>query len=221
MSRQKLLPLSFKPEYAEEDFCISGCNMEAFRIINRWPEWPSHSIIIYGPKGSGKTHLAKIWQQKTKALPVKGMNIFSSPSRCFIAENIENSYDEVALFHIYNATCENNGFLLMTSNIHPANLKIKTPDLRSRLNATNAIHLGSPDKHLLESVFVKLMSDRQISIKPNIVDFIISQMEPSFSILQKIVNILDIEAMANKQKITIPFVKQILGNLLLPTIENN
>ncbi len=84
MTKQKLLALSFKPEYAEEDFCISGCNMEAFRIIKRWPNWPGHSIIIYGPAGSGKTHLAKIWQQKTKALPVKGMNIFSSPTQCIL-----------------------------------------------------------------------------------------------------------------------------------------
>ncbi len=214
MIKQRLLPLDFAPTYAEEDFCISHCNIEAFLMLSKWPDWGSHALIIYGTAGSGKTHLAKIWQRRTKALNANIDDIYGNHSQCFIFENAENIQDETALLHLYNATKENNGYLLITSNLPPAELNIKLPDLRSRINAVTTIRLGSPDNDILQNVFIKLMTDRQLNIKPEIINYIISYMPKSFSVLHEIVAIIDKEAMEKKQKITIPFIKQNLEHLL-------
>ena len=54
--------------YEKNDFLVSKSNKEAYKLINRWPNWSSRKIIIFGDSGTGKTHLSKIWQKKTSAV---------------------------------------------------------------------------------------------------------------------------------------------------------
>ena len=69
--------------YEKNDFLVSKSNKEAYKLINRWPNWSSRKIIIFGDSGTGKTHLSKIWQKKTSAVTLnlkkfkkKGLKIF-------------------------------------------------------------------------------------------------------------------------------------------------
>ena len=65
---QLSLNLKKKKIYEKDDFLVSNSNKEAYRLINSWPEWRSRKIIIFGDSGTGKTHLSKIWQNKTSAI---------------------------------------------------------------------------------------------------------------------------------------------------------
>ena len=51
----------------EEDFLIADSNSEAMRWVDNWKSWSTPSIVIYGPRGCGKTHLANIFIQKSGA----------------------------------------------------------------------------------------------------------------------------------------------------------
>ena len=71
------LPLEFRHEAASgrDDLVISDPVSAAAAIIDRWPDWPSPVVIITGPEGSGKSHLAEVWVRQSGAVrvaPVKG-----------------------------------------------------------------------------------------------------------------------------------------------------
>lgn len=212
---QQLLSLAFKTTYADEDFIVSACNMEAHHAIAQWPHWHSHALILYGPNGSGKTHLAHIWQRQSRATCINNIDNYVPTTQNLIIENIERLQDERALLHYYNVIGENKAFLLLTSKLHPRDLPFTLPDLRSRLLAISALPLGTPDSLLLKSVFIKLISDRQLSIRLDVIEYIIARMiEPSFMMLRYIVDTLDREALTRKQKITIPFVRELLQGVI-------
>ena len=213
--QQLLLPLFFKPVYSEKDFVVSSCNQAAYETIRYWPIWPSNTLILYGPSGSGKTHLIHIWQHLSNAHDITRDESLSLPEHhCMFMENIETIKDESLLFHRYNMIVENKGFLLLTSRMHPKDLPFTLPDLRSRLLAIPALSLGIPDEALLKDVCIKLMSDRQLQVKPEVIDYIIARMERSFATLHKMVERLDKQAMAKRHKITIPFVREALVGMI-------
>ncbi len=51
----------------EADFFITARNERALRLVTAWPDWQSPAAIVFGPPQSGKTYLAKIWQNRSKA----------------------------------------------------------------------------------------------------------------------------------------------------------
>ena len=64
--KQKVLNFKFKLK--NKDFFVSEKNNLSFNLINQWPNWSNQLIFIYGPKKCGKTSIAKIWQEKSKAI---------------------------------------------------------------------------------------------------------------------------------------------------------
>ena len=55
---QLVFKFPFKTKYYEQDYYVSSNNFAAYRLIESWPNWPDKWVNIFGPKGSGKTHLA-------------------------------------------------------------------------------------------------------------------------------------------------------------------
>ena len=60
MNDQLILKFPTHQAYKKEDFYVSPSNQEAYDFINSWPKWIKRIINIYGPPGSGKSHLASI-----------------------------------------------------------------------------------------------------------------------------------------------------------------
>ena len=52
------LPVSLGPE----DYFVSESNADAHAMIAGGLRWPDGKLALVGPEGSGKTHLARIWQ---------------------------------------------------------------------------------------------------------------------------------------------------------------
>ena len=68
MSDQLILKFPSRSAYKKEDFYVSPSNQEAYDFINSWPKWIKRIINIFGPSGSGKSHLASILRNKTSCL---------------------------------------------------------------------------------------------------------------------------------------------------------
>ena len=60
MSDQLTLNFPSKNAYLKDDFYVSPSNQEAYNFIDSWPKWMKRIVNIFGPPGSGKTHLASI-----------------------------------------------------------------------------------------------------------------------------------------------------------------
>ena len=66
LMNQLVFKFPFKAKYYEQDFYVSSNNFAAYKLIESWPNWPDKWLNIYGPKGSGKTHLSNILIKKIK-----------------------------------------------------------------------------------------------------------------------------------------------------------
>src|SRR6185312_17331094 len=64
---QLVFELPHRAAMGLEDFLVSESNAAAVALVDRWPDWPVGAAILVGPKGSGKTHLANVWQLRTAA----------------------------------------------------------------------------------------------------------------------------------------------------------
>ena len=227
----KNIQLSFdlkkKKIYEKDDFLVSDSNKEAYKLINRWPDWSSRKIIIFGDSGTGKTHLSRIWQKKTSAI-ILNLNKFKKirfdnfflKKNIFIIENISNFFDKIKkkdkddleknLLHFYNLIEEKKGYLILTALNSPKFWKINLPDLKSRILSSIIVKINKPNDELLSSVLVKLFLDKQILIDKKIIKFIVYRSERSFTNLQNIVNKIDKQSLITKKKINISFVKKLI-----------
>jgi len=172
--RQLALALDHAESFAREDFLSGPSNARALALIEAWPLWPHRSVMLTGPEGSGKSHLAAIWAQAAGArlIAARALEPASVPralaTGALVVEDIAaGSFDERALFHLVNLAGEEAAFLLLTARQAPAALAVR--DLASRLKALPVVALAPPDDALLRAVLVKLFADRQLAVDESLI----------------------------------------------------
>jgi len=222
MTKPEQIPfdLGSRPAHERGDFWVSGSNREAVSWLDKWPDWPAPALVIFGPPASGKTHLLQVWKKEAAAreilpdnLDVKTLSESIGGAKEVIVDNASaavGSRDrEEALFHLYNLLRERGGHLLLAAGQPVKEWPIQLPDLRSRLLASPAVAVGSPDDELMAVVLTKLFSDRQIFVSQEVVQFILPRIERSFLALRQLVDKIDRKALSEKRPVTIPLVREI------------
>ncbi|QFY59669.1 hypothetical protein FZ934_04005 [Rhizobium grahamii] len=214
------IPLAFSHAAASgrDDLLISERLAAAVAIVDAWPQWPSPVVILAGPVGSGKSHLANIWKQHSGAVdiqPAKGAYAaVSAANGPVLFEDVDRvGFDDNELFHVINSVRENGHSLLMTSRLWPMSWAVELPDLRSRLKAATVVEIGEPDEELLCQVIVKLFADRQLNIDDKLVLYIVNRMERSLNAAQTIVERLDRLALSRGTKISRTLAAEVLNEL--------
>ena len=216
----KQLPLNFETRTAlgREDFLVSDANEAAVAWIDRWPDWPGPFLLIIGPERSGKTHLSHVWAEKSGAavltladlgaLDINAMTEIASQP--ILLEDLGSQMEEQKLFHLYNLVKEKGGFLLMTAHEPVSEWGLQLPDLKSRMGAVQIVRIGEPDDALFGAVLLKLFTDRQLQVSPELLQYLITRLERSFEAANTIVEKIDRLSLAEKRDITIPLVRSIL-----------
>ena len=178
--RQLALDLPLRSALGMEDFLVSSSNREAVGLIDSWPNWPHWAAVVAGPQGSGKTHLAHVWQHRSGATRIPAADLSEGcvagyeAHNALLVEDIDRGIgDDRVLFHLLNLARETKGAVLLTSRQAPGELDIALPDLRSRLRALPLVAIAPPDDALLGSVLVKLFADRQLTVEPQVISFIL------------------------------------------------
>ncbi|MDF1607185.1 DnaA regulatory inactivator HdaA [Hoeflea sp. YIM 152468] len=215
------LPLEFGHESASgrEDLIISDRLNAAVAIVDRWPDWPSPVVVLAGPTGSGKSHLAGIWAARVGAQRVAiakpdPMVLAAAARGPVLIEDIDRTgFDQIALFHLINAVREHGSAVLMTSRLWPAGWQVTLPDLASRLKAATVVEIAEPDEQLLAQVMVKLFADRQVVVDDRIISWLVARMERSLAAARHIVTRLDQQAMARGSRITRAMAAEVLAEM--------
>lgn len=218
--KSEQLPLAFghEPQTGRDDLLVSDPLSAAVSIVDNWPNWPSPVVILAGPVGSGKSHLASIWREKSGAAdihPTAGGNAseIAASGPVLFEDADRRGFDDTALFHVINSARQHGHHLLITSRLWPMSWPVELPDLRSRLKAATVVEIGEPDDELLAQVLVKLFADRQLFIDDRLVAYIVARMERSLDAAQKIVEKLDHLALARGTRITRALAAEVLGGL--------
>jgi len=218
--RHEQLPLSFPYDAAtgRDDLLVSERLSAAVSIIDAWPNWPSPVVILAGPVGSGKSHLAAIWREKSGATPIhpqagSGSAAAAAQGSVLFEDAERQGFDDTELFHVINSVRENGHSLLITSRLWPMSWPVALPDLRSRLKAATVVEIGEPDEELLAQVIVKLFADRQLYIDDKLVGYIVTRMERSLAAAQTIVDRLDRLALGRGTRITRQLAAEVLNEV--------
>ncbi|TNM65464.1 DnaA regulatory inactivator HdaA [Aliirhizobium smilacinae] len=206
--RGEQLPLQFSHDTARgrEDLLVSERLAAAVSLVDEWPHWPSPVVVLAGPVGSGKSHLANIWREHSGAVeihPQAGSNTsqIAAAGPVLFEDADRRGFDDTELFHVINAVRQHGHTLLMTSRLWPISWPVELPDLKSRLKAATVVEIGEPDEELLAQVIIKLFSDRQLNIDDKLVGYIVTRMERSLDAAQRIVDQLDKLALARGTRI--------------------
>lgn len=207
MAKPTQIPLDFPvtPQMTRADFMVSENNQAALQAIENWQGWPHPVLLLYGPVGSGKTHLLTMWQNLTAGTPnTAAIDGFS--------EIVGHKEKETALFHLYNQTLESKGRLLLTSEKPAAQLGFVLPDLASRLRSCPAIGIAPPDDALMTNLLVKLFADRTLTLPPDVLAYALPRLERSFEAARGFAAAVDAASLAAKRAITIPLARAVLAH---------
>lgn len=213
--RQLVLDLPHRPAFGRDDFLVAPCNEAVVEWIDLWPGWPGSGLALCGPSGSGKSHLAAVWQRRAEALRIETGAISgvldggTLPAKHMIIEDMVCPEHEEALLHLYNQIAESGGSLLLTSETPPARWPLQLADLASRLRAMPVAEIGAPDDALLEGLLVKMFADRQLRVASEVIAFLLPRMERSFAGARTLVERLDGAALSEQRTITIPLARMI------------
>jgi chromosomal replication initiation ATPase DnaA len=218
--------LAFALPHAEsltrDNFLGGPANAAGLALIDSWPDWPNRLMLLVGPEGSGKSHLAAIWAEQSGArstsahalTPVEVPGALATGA--LVIEDLKSAdIDERALFHLLNLAREDGAFVLMTARVPPTEVELR--DLRSRLRAVPTVQLLPPDDHLFRALIVKFCADRQLTVDETVVSYLATRLERSYAAVRQAVELLDTEALRLGRPVTRALAAELLRNAPVPS----
>jgi chromosomal replication initiation ATPase DnaA len=207
--RQLAFALPHAESLTRDNFLAGPSNEAALALIESWPDWPNRIMLLVGPEGSGKSHLASIWAEQAgaRSISAHALSPLSVPGAlatgALVIEDLRPAdFDEHALFHLFNLAREDEAYVLITGRVPPAAFEVELRDLRSRLRAAPVVSLLPPDDLLFRGLIVKFCADRQLSIDESVVSYLVTRIERSYAAARQAVERLDTEALRLGRPVT-------------------
>lgn len=226
MAEQLVFDLPLRPAMGRGDFFVSAANAAALAQVDGWRDWPHGKLMLVGPPGAGKTHLAHVWAAQTGAEVIAARSLDEAEverlggAEAVAVEGLEqiagDSAAEARLFHLHNLLMSSGGRLLITAAAPPARLELSLPDLDSRMRQAGVAQLNPPDDALLSAVILKLAHDRALRLTPRILAHVPPRIERSFAAARRFVDLLDARALAAKAPPRLADAKAVLAQLSAP-----
>lgn len=224
-SRQLVLDLTTPPAHSRADFLPAPANADALTVLDAPQDWPQGRMLLIGPEGSGKTHMAAFWAAENGARRVSSSGLRPEAADHLVAEGgalvVEDADRagraagaEQALFHLWNLCLPRNCLLLLTARTAPRDWGLVLPDLRSRMESMPQVRLHAPDESLLAAVLVKLFADRQQAVSAGLIDWLVLRMDRDLGLARRLVAAIDRAALADKRPISRRIAAGLLDKLM-------
>lgn len=224
MAEQLTFDLGLRPALGREDFLVADSNASAVALVDQWPNWPSHVAAVTGPAGSGKSHLAQVWCNRSRAQTVaaSGLEIENLPgllsAGALHVEDVDlSSISETALFHLMNLARQSSGHILLTAQKWDIAV-VKLSDLQTRLSTVAVARIMEPGDDLLRGLLVKLFADRQIGVDEALIGYLVRRMPRSFEAARQLVDRLDHTALQEGTEINRHFASRIMAEMENPQL---
>lgn len=186
---------------------VCAGNELAFGHVMAFPNWAAPMTLLVGAAKSGKSHLARIWARRAGAAiarPADAGSLATEGGRqpVLVEDADRNGYEEAELFHLLNQSMRDERPLLMTARTRADEWPYRTNDVKSRVRLAAHFSLTAPDDILLSQMFVKLFADRQLSVDPKVISYLVGRMERSSEEAVALVELLDRLSLSRGRAIT-------------------
>ena len=211
-------------------YSADGVNEQVICAIKRVAEGEKDNLIIWGRRGSGLTHLlqAACHNASNNAisiqyLPLRELLGYAAEDVCdglamvnlVCVDGLDsicgNRQWERAMFNLFNDIRDAGNCLLFACHTSPPSLPILMPDLKSRLLSCTVYHvekLSDEDKRI---AMIKRAAARGMEMPEDVAKFILNRSSRDTSTLFELLDCLDDASLQKQRKLTIPFVKEVLG----------
>jgi chromosomal replication initiation ATPase DnaA len=205
--RQLALALPHAESFTRDNFLEGPSNAAGLALVDSWSDWPNRIMLLLGPEGSGKSHLAAIWAEQSGARSTSAHTLTAAEvpgtlaTGALVIEDLKSpDIEERALFHLLNLAREEGAFVLITARTLPTDIELR--DLRSRLRAIPTVQLLPPDDQLFRALIVKFCADRQLAVDESVVGYLANRLERSYAALRRTLDLLDTEALRLGRPVT-------------------
>lgn len=224
--KQEIIKFNFK--FKNNDFYVSNKNELAYKMIKKWPEWPTSVVYIYGSEKCGKSLVCKLWESISSGIYINRRNFLEKlipqndllyiknhnwiiDDADYIISFEDNKYEEkiLNLINIIKTSGKKN--LLMASRKMPRFLDSSLKDLTSRISSSTVIEMRDPDEVLLKKIIEKYLNERNIKINKESLDYLINRIERSYKSALKVAKQIDTMSLEQKTKINKFFLRSILN----------
>lgn len=221
MIRQMAFDLPARENLTRADFVVSATNALALAALDGWRDWPAGKMLVVGPAGAGKTHLAAIWAGDTGAVTIAAASLAGADLPALAAGPALAVEDadrvagdraaETALFHLHNLMPRDRPMLL-TATTPPRDWGLALPDLLSRMQALPLTRLEAPDDALLAGVLTKLFADRQLAVQPAVIPWLLTRMPRTIGAARALVAAIDARSLAEGRAVTTRLAADVLDS---------
>ncbi|MGY0505314.1 DnaA regulatory inactivator Hda [Luteimonas sp. e5] len=226
IARQLPLALRYPSDQRLQAYVgASDVMLAQLRALAAGGDW----LYLHGPGGVGKTHLAlglcaEAEEQgvavRYLALPsLAGAMAASLPQpqadTLYVLDGLEavagRRDDEIALFDFHNHARRVGARVLYAGREVPDALGLVLPDLRSRLQQLARIRLHPPDDATRGEILRQRAERRGLQLEPPALDWLLRRVNRDLVSLTRMLDRLDRESLAAQRRITLPFLRQVLG----------
>lgn len=218
--KQLSLPISWSFSKNVRDFVVSDCNRYAFEWLEKWPlKIRSNFVCLVGEKGSGKTHLTRIWADRLGAEYLNPENVLSkwfmmtdpeTHQKYFVLDDADELEDDMLLFCIYNTIKEQDAYLLLTARQCPNRWNLKYNDIKSRLSTVDILKIQKPGEIAINSIIEKMLLQRGLKSTPDIVEYLANRIERSYESICYWVDRIDSQQLNKGNKLSLQTVREAL-----------
>jgi chromosomal replication initiation ATPase DnaA len=222
LSTQFKLPLASPLTHGREDFAVSPSNGEAVARLDAWPDWAEGRLVLVGPAGCGKSHLARAWAAAVGAVVVEAadpdaasVDLSALRGRPVLVEDADRralggAVSDEALFHILNMAGVDGGTVLLTGRTAPLAWSAGVADLRSRLNALSVAEIPEPDDVVLEAVLRRAFAAAWWKPEPDLYPYLLARLPRSAAEAQAAAALLAEAAADGRRELTKALAREVL-----------
>ncbi len=227
-SRQLVLNVRLRDDDSFTNF-LGNTNSKASGILQHSLYSDDFFVLLHGGQGTGKSHLlnaaCRSYQLSGKtavSIPL-GEHLGLSPAilegldgfQLVCLDDLDSVFGiqdwEMAVFDLYNRVQLSGGKLLAAVSVAPNHLRCQLQDLLSRLRFGISIALDElPDAEKSE-VLTTRARQRGMELTNEVVRYIMNRSDRSLNHLLDVLQKLDDVSLSAKRRLTIPFVKSVLG----------
>lgn len=231
MAVQLSLGVSLRDDATFHNFYIGKGNDLVVHALQQFSRAEGEqNIMLWGRAGAGLTHLLQAschaaHQQKLdiQYLPMGEMASFAPKPVCegldqfplVCIDDIEqicgNGQWEQTVFHLFNRLRDAGHRLLIASHSSPAALPMLLPDLKSRLLGSVIYQLHALDDSEKACALQMRAKARGMDMPEEVSRFILSRAVRDSGQIFALLDLLDRASLQHQRKLTIPFVKEVLG----------